>query len=61
MIEILITLLILAVIVYVAYLIIGMLHLPQPILNIVYIIAALIVLLILLDVTGLYSVRGGLR
>ena len=55
MVELLVTLLILAIVVYVAFLIIGMLHLPQPILNIVYIIAALIVLLILLDKFGLYS------
>lgn len=57
MIELLVTLLLLAVLVYVAYLIVGMLKLPPPILNIVYIIMAVIVLLVLLDKLGLYSVN----
>lgn len=54
MIELLVSLLILAVIVYVVYLVIGMLHIPQPMLQIVYIIVGLIVLVMLLDLTGIY-------
>ena len=54
MIELLVSLLVLAIVVYVVFLIIDMLKLPAPIKNIVWIIAALIVLLVLLDRLGLY-------
>lgn len=57
MVELLVALLILAVIVYVVYLIVGMLHLPGPILQIVYLIMALIVLFVLLDKLGLYHLN----
>lgn len=57
MMEILITLLVVAVIIYVLYLILGMVNLPAPIKNIVYIVVALIILLWLLDFFGLYSFR----
>jgi len=60
MIELLITLLILAIVVYVVYLIIGMLNLPAPIKTIVYLIAGLIVLLVLLDRLGLFSIGKSL-
>ena len=49
MIEILVTLLVVAVVVYVLYLILGMLKLPEPIGSIIYIIMALVVLLWLLN------------
>ena len=57
MIELLITLLVVAVLVYVVYLVLGMLHLPPPIQTIVFLIVGLVVLLFLLDMFGLYNVR----
>lgn len=56
MIAILITLLIAAVIIYVVYLIIGMITLPAPIKNIVYIIVGLIILLWLLQYFNIYHI-----
>lgn len=56
MISLLITLLIGAVVLYVVYLIVGMVNLPEPIKRIVYIIIGIIVLLWLLDSFGLYHV-----
>ena len=55
MISLLITLLIAAVVIYVLYLIIGMINLPAPIKNIVYLIVGLIILLWLLSSFGLYT------
>lgn len=55
MIELLVSLLIAAAIIYIVYLILGMIELPAPIKNIVYIILALIILLWLLKFFGLYS------
>lgn len=57
MIELLVGLLIAAVIIYVLYLILGMVNLPAPIKNIVYIIVAVIILIWLLQYFGLYSFR----
>lgn len=54
MIELLVGLLILAVVIYVMYLIIGMLSLPPQIKTIVYLIVGIIFLVILLDRVGLY-------
>lgn len=54
MISLLITLLIGAIIIYVVYLIVGMLSLPQPIKNIVFLIIGVIVLVWLLQTFGLY-------
>jgi hypothetical protein len=56
LIGLLVTLLILAIVAYVVFLIIGMLHIPPPILTIVYLIVGLIFLVILLDKTGIYHV-----
>ena len=55
MISLLITLLLFAIIVYVVYLIIGMVNLPEPIKRIVYIILAVIVLFWLLQTLGVYT------
>lgn len=57
MIELLITLLLLAVIVYVVQLVIGMLNLPEQVKTIAYIIVALIALFYLLDKFGIYRVN----
>jgi hypothetical protein len=57
MISILVTLLLGAIVLYVVYLIVGMINLPAQIKNIVYIIIAVIVLLWLLQTFGLYSIR----
>lgn len=57
MIELLVSLLLGAVVLYVVYLIIGMVNLPAQIKNIVYIIIAVIVLLWLLSVFGIYNVK----
>lgn len=56
MIEFLITVLLLAVVVYVVHLIIGMLNLPQQIKTIAYIIVGLIALFWFLDKFGIYRV-----
>lgn len=58
MIELLIWLLILALIVYVVFLILGMLPLPYPARQIVTLILAIIFLLVLLERIGLLSGRG---
>ncbi len=60
MIEILVTLLLLGVVIYVVNLIIGMLALPSQVKTIVYLIFGLLVLFWILDAAGLYSV-GSLR
>ncbi len=57
MIELLITLLLLAVIIYVVNLVIGMLTLPPQVKTIAYIILGLIALFYLLDKFGLYRVN----
>lgn len=57
MIEVLVTLLIAAIVIYVIYLILGMVALPAPIKNIVYLIVGLIILLWLLNSFGLYTFR----
>ncbi len=54
MIELLVSLLILAVVIYVVYLVINMLNLPPPIKTIVCLIVGLIFLVVLLDKVGLY-------
>lgn len=53
MLTILVTLLVVAIIAYVAYLVIGMLHIPQPILTIIYIIVGLVLLLWVLNAVGI--------
>lgn len=55
MIALLVGLLIAAAVVYVVYLIVGMINLPAPLKNIVYIIMAIIILVWLLSYFGLYS------
>jgi hypothetical protein len=55
MISLLITLLLAAIVVYVAYLLIGMFVLPEPVKKIVYLIVGLIILFYLLNYLGLYS------
>ena len=55
MISLLVGLLIQCVIIYVIYLILGIIALPAPIKNIVYLIVGLVILLWLLDSFGLYS------
>lgn len=59
MIELLVTLLLLAVVVYVVHLIIGMLNLPQTVKTIAYLIVGLIVLFALLNYFGLYNLPAG--
>jgi hypothetical protein len=56
-ISFLITLLIGAAVIYVVYLIVGMINLPAPIKNIVYIVVGLIILVWLLSYFGLYDLR----
>lgn len=58
MIEFLVTALIAIVVIYVVYLIVGMINLPSPIKNIVYLIVGVVILIWLLQYFGLYS--GGL-
>ena len=55
MISILLSLLVLAVVIYVAYLILGYINLPEPINKIVTIILGLIFLLVLLQQVGLFG------
>ena len=55
MIEILITLLVAAVLIYVVNLIVGMLNLPSQVKTIVYIIIGLVVIVWLLKFFGIYS------
>ena len=57
MIEFLITLLLIAVVVYVIHLIIGMLALPPQVKTIAYLIVGLVALFYLLSYFGLYSFR----
>lgn len=57
MLEVLITLLLAAIVIYVVYLIIGMISLPPQIKTIVYLIVGLIILFYLLDFFGIYHVR----
>jgi len=55
MIEILVTIVIFLVIFYIAKIIIGQLGLPAHVVQIIYIVMALIALLWLLDLFGLYN------
>jgi len=55
MISLLITLLLVAVVVYIVYLILGMISLPDPIKKIIYLVVGLIVILWLLQYFGLLS------
>jgi len=48
-----------AIVIYVIYLILGMINLPAPIKTIVYLIVALFILLWLLSATGIYPVSLG--
>lgn len=57
MIELLVTLLLACILVYVVHLLIGMLALPPQVKQIAYIIIAVIVLFWLLDRFGLYTLR----
>lgn len=61
MIELLITLLIMAIVIYVIYLVLGMINLPPPIKTIVYLIVGLILLVWLLDAAGLYHLNLRIR
>lgn len=54
MIEFLITVLILCIVIYVIYLVLGMIQLPAPIKTIVYLIVGLILLIAVLNYTGIY-------
>lgn len=58
MIEFLVTALIACVVIYVVYLVVGMINLPAPIKNIVYLIIGVVIIIWLLQHFGLYS--GGL-
>jgi hypothetical protein len=57
MIELLVTLLILAVVIYVVFLILQQIPLPPTVKQIAYIIIGLIFLVILLDKAGLYHLN----
>lgn len=57
MISFLITMLVLAIVIYVVYLVIGMLKLPPPISTIVYLILGVIALVAILDRSGLYKLN----
>lgn len=59
MIELLVTLLLVAVLIYVVNLVIGMLNLPDQVKTIAYIIIGLVVLFWLLQYFGLYSFPSG--
>lgn len=54
MIDLLVTLILFAIVVYVVYLILGMMTMPAPLKNIIYIIVGLILLIVLLEHLGLY-------
>lgn len=54
LVGLLIAFLIFAVVIYVAYLVLGMIELPEPIKKIVYLVVGLIFLLVFLDRLGLY-------
>lgn len=56
--NLLIGLLILALIIYVVYLIVGMLPLPEPAKQIVMLILAVIFLIILLQKLGIFAAQG---
>ena len=55
MIEILVAIVVFLVVFYIIKLIVGQLGLPAPIVQIIYIVMALIAFLWLLDLVGLYS------
>ena len=55
MISLLITLLLVAVIVYIVYLILGMISLPDPIKKIIYLVVGLIIIIWLLQYFGLLT------
>lgn len=57
MIELIVTLILLCVLIYAAKLVVGMLGLPAPITNLIYLLIAVIVLFWLLDRFGIYSWR----
>ena len=57
MIDLIVTILLVCVLVYIVHLLIGILKLPEPIRQIAFILIAVVVLLWLLDRFGLYSLR----
>lgn len=62
LIGILIALIILAIIIYAVYLVVGMLHVPQPIQTLIWLLIAAIFLIIILDlVTGGGGTIGSLK
>lgn len=62
LIGILIALIILAIIIYAIYLVVGMLHVPQPIQTLIWLLIAAIFLIIILDlVTGGGGSIGSLK
>lgn len=56
LIGILVTLIILAIIAYAVYIVIGMFALPQPIKQLVYLLTGVILLVFLLNQLGIYHV-----
>jgi hypothetical protein len=58
LIELLVTLLILCIVIYAVYVVLGMLNLPPPIRTLIYLLIAVVVIVWLLQRFGLYS--GGL-
>lgn len=59
MIEFLVSMLILCIVVYVIYLVLNMIQLPAPIKTIVYLIVGLVLLVAILNYTGVYSLNLG--
>lgn len=59
MIETLVTLLVFAIVVYAIVLVLGMIPLPAPIKTIVYLIVGIVMLMVLLNITGIYTTNIG--
>ena len=54
MISILVALIVIAILAYAVYTVLGMLPIPQPIKTLIYLLVALIILLWVLDAAGIY-------
>ena len=57
MIELLVTLILVCIVVYAVYVVMGMLTLPAPIKQLIYLLIAVIVLFWMLDRFGIYHLR----
>lgn len=60
LVSILLSLIILGILIYAVYLIVGMLPIPQPIKTLVWLLVAVVFLIVLLNMLGISSVGGGI-